>query len=62
MCNEREKKLIVSAELLSILNDEELDKKYFFESEGITHLKGKKYAVGIFSVEENNKNIVNKLK
>ena len=58
VCNEREKKLIVSAELLSILNDEELDKKYSFESEGITHLKGKKYAIGIFSVEENNKNLV----
>ena len=54
VCNEREKKLIVSAELLSILNDTELDKKYSIESEGITHLKGKKYAVGIFSVEENN--------
>ena len=54
VCNEREKKLIISAELLSILNDTELDKKYSIESEGITHLKGKKYAVGIFSVEENN--------
>jgi len=57
VCNEREKKLIVSADLLSILNDKELDKKYSFESEGITHLKGKKHAVGIFSVEENNINI-----
>jgi len=54
VCNERGKKIIVSAELLSILNDEELDKKYCFEAEGITHLKGKKHAVGIFSVEENN--------
>ena len=54
VCNEREKKLIVSADLLAILNDKELDKKYCFESEGITHLKGKKHAVGIFSVEENN--------
>jgi adenylate cyclase len=53
VCNERDKKLIVSAELLSILNDTELDKKYCFESEGITHLKGKKHAVGIFSVKEN---------
>ena len=57
VCNERKKKLIVSAELLSILNDTELDKKYCFESEGITYLKGKKHAVGIFSVEENNINI-----
>ncbi len=57
VCNEREKKLIVSADLLSILNDNELDKKYCIESEGITYLKGKKHAVGIFSVEENNINI-----
>lgn len=57
VCNEREKKLIVSADLLSILHDPELDKKYCFKSEGITQLKGKKHAVGIFSVEENNINI-----
>lgn len=57
VCKEREKKLIVSADLLAILNDKELDKKYYFESEGVTHLKGKKHAVGIFSVEENNINI-----
>ncbi len=57
VCNEREKKLIVSADLLAILNDKELDKKYCFDSEGITHLKGKKHAVGIFSVEEKNINI-----
>ena len=57
VCSEREKKLIVSADLLSILNDNELDKKYSIESEGITHLKGKKHAIGIFSVEENNINI-----
>ncbi len=57
VCNEREKKLIVSADLLAILNDKELDKKYYIESEGITYLKGKKHAVGIFSVEKNNINI-----
>jgi adenylate cyclase len=57
VCNEREKKLIVSADLLSILHDNELDKKYCIESEGITYLKGKKHAIGIFSVEENNINI-----
>ena len=56
VCSEREKKLIVSAELLSILSDNELDKKYYIKSEGITHLKGKKFAIGIFSVEENNIN------
>jgi adenylate cyclase len=56
VCNERGKKMIVSADLLSILHDKELDKKYCIESEGITQLKGKKHAVGIFSVEENNLN------
>lgn len=58
ICNERGKKLIVSAELLSILHDKELDKRYCIESEGIAQLKGKKHAVGIFSVEENNLNTV----
>lgn len=54
VCKERNKKLIISAELLSILHDKELDKKYNIKSEGITQLRGKKYAIGIFSVEENN--------
>ena len=58
VCNERGKQIIVSAELLSILNDKNLDKKYSFKSEGITHLKGKKFAIGIFSVEENSINRV----
>ncbi|MGD8306089.1 MAG: adenylate/guanylate cyclase domain-containing protein [Ignavibacteria bacterium] len=52
VCKEYEKKLILSAEVLSILHDKELDKKYHIESEGITQLKGKKHAIGIFSVEE----------
>jgi len=55
VCNERDKNLIVSADLLSILNDKELDKKYCIESEGITHLKGKKHAIGIFSIDEKSK-------
>ena len=54
VCNELGRRLIVSAELLGILHDRDLDKKYHIESEGITKLKGKKYDVGIFSVEENN--------
>jgi len=53
VCNERGKRLVVSAGVLSILHDKELDKKYCIESEGIEHLKGKKHAIGIFSVEEN---------
>jgi adenylate cyclase len=56
VCNELGKRLIVSAELLGILHDKDLDKKYCIESEGITQLKGKKYDIGIFSVEENNLN------
>jgi len=57
VCNERGKKLVVSAGLLSILHDTELDNKYHIESEGIAHLKGKKNATGIFSVEERNSHI-----
>jgi adenylate cyclase len=56
ICNERGKKLVVSADMLSILKDNELDEKYCIESEGIVHLKGKKHAIGIFSVEENHIN------
>jgi adenylate cyclase len=53
VCNDCDKQLIISADLLSILYDKELDKKYRIESEGIAQLKGKKNAIGIFSVEEN---------
>ena len=52
-CNELKKCLLVSADLLSILHDKELDEKYIIESKGIAQLKGKKYVVGLFSVEEN---------
>jgi len=58
VCNERGKKMIVSADLLSILHDKDLDKKYCIESEGITQLKGKKHDIGIFSIEENNLNTI----
>jgi adenylate cyclase len=53
VCNERGKRLMVSAELLSILTDKNLDEKYSIVSEGLTKLKGKKHSIGIFSVEEN---------
>jgi len=52
-CNELKKSLLISAELLSILDDKELDEKYIIESTGIAHLKGKKHVVGLFSVEKN---------
>lgn len=51
-CNKLQKCLLVSADLLSILHDKELDEKYSIESNGIVKLKGKKHVVGIFSVEE----------
>jgi adenylate cyclase len=51
-CNELKKCLLISAELLSILHDKELDEKYVIESKGIVQLKGKKHVVGLFSVEE----------
>ena len=56
VCNERGKRLVVSAELLSILQDKNLDEKYRIESEGVTKLKGKRHSIGIFSVEENHIN------
>lgn len=52
-CNELNKCLLVSADLLSILHDKELDEKYIIESKGIARLKGKKHVIGLFSVEEN---------
>jgi adenylate cyclase len=53
-CNELKNCFLISADLLSILHDKELDEKYIIESKGIAKLKGKKYVVGLFSVEENN--------
>ena len=53
VCNELNKCLVISADLLSILHDKELDEKYIIESKGIAQLKGKKYVVGLFSVDEN---------
>jgi adenylate cyclase len=52
-CNQLKKCLLVSADLLSILHDKDLDKKYTIESKGIVQLKGKKHEIGLFSVEEN---------
>ncbi len=50
-CNRLKTCLLVSADLLSILSDEKIDEKFMIESNGIVKLKGKKYDIGIFSVE-----------
>jgi adenylate cyclase len=52
VCNEMEKCLLVSADLLGILFDPEIDQKYIIESKGVVQLKGKRHHVGLFSVEE----------
>jgi adenylate cyclase len=57
-CNELKNCFLISADLLSILHDKELDEKYIIESKGIAKLKGKKYVVGLFSVEENEAAVV----
>jgi adenylate cyclase len=57
-CNELKNCFLISADLLSILHDKELDEKYNFESKGIAKLKGKKYVIGLFSVEENETAVV----
>lgn len=47
-CTDYNKKLIISADLLSIL--ENLDDKYLVESLGVLSLKGKKNMIGLFSI------------
>lgn len=55
-CNSFNKKVLISAELLSMLTD--IDEDYSVESVGICDLKGRKKKVGVFSVEKkiSNKN------
>ncbi|MBL1214873.1 MAG: adenylate/guanylate cyclase domain-containing protein [Ignavibacteriae bacterium] len=48
-CNEFNKKLLVSADLLSLLAD--IDRSYKVESIGVCKLKGKKNVIALFSVE-----------
>ena len=55
-CNELNKRLLISAELLSLLSD--IDRTYFVESQGIFSLKGKKNVIGLFSVGEKNQQTV----
>jgi len=50
ICNETDKKLLVSAELLSLIPD--VDNEFVVKSIGLTSLKGKKNIVGLLSVHE----------
>jgi adenylate cyclase len=49
-CSEVGKKFLVSADIVSRLKD--IDENYKLESLGISHLKGKKNIVGLFSVDK----------
>ena len=51
-CNVVNEKLLISAELLSILT--ELDNDYCIESKGVFSLKGKKNVIGLFCVNKKN--------
>lgn len=50
MCNNLNKELLVSAELLSLLPD--LDDKFNVEAKGVIQLKGKKNVIALFSIED----------
>lgn len=50
VCGEYKKKLLISADLLSLLPA--IDKDFVVESVGVRKLKGKKNVVGLFSIEE----------
>jgi len=50
VCGEYKKKLLVSADLLSLLP--EIDDDFNIESMGVCQLKGKNNVIGLFSVEE----------
>ena len=51
-CNPLKKKILISAELLSMLS--EVDDGYMVESVGICSVKGRQKKVGVFSVERKN--------
>ncbi len=55
-CSHANKRLIISAELLSLLDD--LDNVYDVESLGVLNLKGKKNIVALFCIEKKNKSVV----
>lgn len=50
VCGEYKKKLIISADLLSLLSN--IDDNYKIESLGLRQFKGKKNLIGLFSVED----------
>ncbi len=52
LCGEYKKKLLVSADLISLLSD--VDDNYKIQSMGLRKLKGKKNLTGLFSVEHKN--------
>ena len=51
-CSVVNEKLLISAELLSILTN--IDKDFLIESKGVFSLKGKENVIGLFSVKEKN--------
>jgi adenylate cyclase len=50
VCSEVGKRLLIAAELLSVLP--EIDREFSVESMGMSRLKGKKNVVGLFSIEQ----------
>ena len=56
-CCSFNKKLLVSADLLSLL--EEIDNEFIIEFMGVCQLKGKKNAVGVLSIEEKKSTLFN---
>jgi adenylate cyclase len=57
ICSKYNKKLLISADLLSILPN--VDEEFTIESVGICELKGKKNVIAIFSVEEKKETMAN---
>jgi len=51
-CNEHNKKLLISADLLALLS--EIDDEYIVDMMGIINLKGKDHAVGVCGIERKN--------
>lgn len=49
-CNDVNKRILVSAELLSLLDG--IDKEFHVESVGLPNLKGKKNIIGLFNIKE----------